>query len=141
MKKIANRLLFTLVLFPFAVTAAELKDCSELQSTHPEKAKKYLMCLDGNINRLERERQTWINKLVLDTKKYQEDTGNTQILPIMKRAFSHQEGYMEDSCRWRYLLSMPNATRSAIAYKNCKVKLLQAHIDELSTATVLGSSL
>ena len=62
-----------------------------------------------------------VNKLVLDTKKYEEDTGNTQILPIMKRSFSHQEGYMEDSCRWRYLLSMPNATRSAIAYKTAKL--------------------
>ncbi|MDW7549918.1 hypothetical protein HUZ36_01565 [Pseudoalteromonas sp. McH1-7] len=126
--------------FTLSVIANEditLKDCSKHESSHPEKAKKFLMCLDSNINLLERHRQTWITKLLLDTKKYQADTGNTQILPIMERALRNHEEYMEDSCRWRYLLDMPNATRSATAYKQCKITLLKAHISELQSSKIL----
>lgn len=125
----------------FAEEDFELKDCKKHESSHPEKAKKFLMCLDSNINLLERHRQTWITKLLLDTKKYQSDTGNTQILPIMERALRNQEEYMEDSCRWRYLLDMPNATRSATAYKNCKIAFLKAHIIELKSSKVLKEDL
>lgn len=142
MKRIISTLL--ILGLPFSSFAEEdfvLKDCAKYESSHPEKAKKFLMCLDGNINLLERHRQTWITKLLLDTKKYQSDTGNTQILPIMERALRNQEEYMEDSCRWRYLLDMPNATRSATAYKNCKIAFLKAHIIELKSSKVLKEDL
>ncbi|TMN33030.1 hypothetical protein [Pseudoalteromonas sp. S2755] len=142
MKRIISSLLVSGLTFSvIADDDVTLQDCTKYESTHPEKAKKFLMCLDSNINLLERHRQTWITKLLLDTKKYQADTGNTQILPIMERAFRNQEEYMEDSCRWRYLLDMPNATRSATAYKNCKIAFLKAHIIELKSSKVLKEDL
>ncbi|MCG7535850.1 hypothetical protein [Pseudoalteromonas sp. OOF1S-7] len=108
-----------------------LQQCDHLNSDHPEKAKRYLMCLDGNIELLERERKTWITKLVMDTENLQKETGNSQLLPIIQRSFINQERYMEDACRWRYLRQMPNATMAAKVYKRCKIEFIKQHTLEL----------
>ncbi|MDK1289916.1 hypothetical protein [Pseudoalteromonas umbrosa] len=114
----------------FARTEA-LRDCSHLESDHPQKAKKYLMCLDGNIELLERNRQTWVNKLVMDTEELEKNTGNTQLMPIIQRSITNQSRYMDDSCKWRYLKELPNSTRAAKVFKRCKISFLQLHIKEL----------
>lgn len=111
--------------------AFTIKDCEPLKSTHPLKAKKYLKCLDNNLGLIERERETWINKIVMDMQEIEKDTGNTQLLPIILRSHKHQDRYIEDSCRWRYLHKMPNSTRAAGAYKTCKVRMLLRHIEDL----------
>ncbi|WP_440055853.1 hypothetical protein ACSLBF_06815 [Pseudoalteromonas sp. T1lg65] len=108
-----------------------LKDCQPPESNRPDKAKRFIMCLDENIDTLERNRQAWINKLILDTKTYQQESGNTALLPIIERALKNQAEYMEDSCRWRYLLIMPNSTKAATAYKECKIRFIKQHILEI----------
>ncbi|MBE0386536.1 hypothetical protein PLUTE_a3955 [Pseudoalteromonas luteoviolacea DSM 6061] len=89
------------------------------------------MCLDSNIELLERDRQAWINKLIMDTEELEKDTGNTQLMPIIKRSLLSQSRYMEDSCKWRYLKELPNSTSAAKVYKRCKISFLQHHTTEL----------
>jgi len=133
MSKTTNFFILTVAAISIDVSArtASLADCTHLDSDHPQKAKRYLMCLDGNIELLERDRQAWINKLLLDTEKIEKDTGNTQLMPIIKRSLLSQSRYMEDSCKWRYLKELPNSTKAAKVYKRCKISFLQHHTEEL----------
>ncbi|MFC3034639.1 hypothetical protein ACFOEE_19225 [Pseudoalteromonas fenneropenaei] len=121
-----------LVLFGSSCYAVEgLRDCAPLASEQPEKAKKYIQCLDQNIEKLKQEEQIWYQKLTLDIQKIEEETGNTQLLPIIRRSAIKQKEYLEDSCRWRFLHQMPNPTKAAIAYKQCEISLLQSYLDAL----------
>jgi hypothetical protein len=134
MKKAKN--LLTPLLCLLVATSAQanldiLKDCEPLADTHPSRAKNYIICLDSNIRNLERTRKTWITKLRLDMELILKDSGNTQLSPILERSFIRQDDYIEDSCRWRYLHQMPNATRAAIIYKKCKIRMLQRNIEDL----------
>ncbi|AOT08960.1 hypothetical protein [Pseudoalteromonas luteoviolacea] len=135
MTKTINFFLFIAVAFSFEVFSRTeaLTDCSHLESDHPQKAKKYLMCLDGNIEQLERNRQTWITKLIMDTEELEKNTGNTQLMPIIQRGMLNQSRYMDDACKWRYLKELPNSTRAAKVFKRCKISFLQQHIKELQT--------
>ncbi|CCQ11762.1 putative orphan protein [Pseudoalteromonas luteoviolacea B = ATCC 29581] len=115
----------------FAQAIEGLKDCEPLYSDHPEKAKKYVQCLDLNIELLKTTEQTWFQKLLLDIQKIQEDTGNTQLLPIIQRSARNQSNYLDDTCRWRYLHKMPNPTKAAIAFKRCEITLRKQNIETL----------
>ncbi|WP_152085673.1 hypothetical protein [Pseudoalteromonas sp. A25] len=122
-------------LLPFSaiVNASEitLTDCSSLESYHPIDSKTYIQCLDSNLDMLRRHQQSWINKLLHDIEIIKEQTGNTQLMPIIKRSIVYHEQYAEDSCKWRYLHSLPNSTKATVAYKKCSIRLLRKHIEDL----------
>ena len=127
------RLLFCagLPLISLSTHAYELRECKPIQSNSPAEARQFIKCLDSNIETLDRERIIWIKKLVMDMEELEQDTGNTQLLPIIRRSLKHQDNYIEDSCRWRYLHKMPNSTKAAVAYKECKIRLYTRHIEDL----------
>ncbi|OUS72790.1 hypothetical protein B5G52_06255 [Pseudoalteromonas sp. A601] len=112
-------------------TASYANECTLAEQPTTDESKKYIQCLDKEIASLERSQQTWINKLTLDLGKIQDDTGNTQLMPIFKRSIKSQNRFLEDSCRWRYLHKMPNATQAAIVYKRCEIAILEQHIEVL----------
>ncbi|KPH59668.1 hypothetical protein AMS58_17095 [Pseudoalteromonas porphyrae] len=123
-------LLCALILL-FTENALSMDDCILDDKATTNEAKKYIQCLDRNIANLKRTQKTWINKLNLDLEKIQEDTGNTQLLPIFTRSLTSHTRFLEDSCRWRYLQKMPNATQAAIVYKRCEILLLDQYIATL----------
>lgn len=129
------RLLFCagLSLLSLSTLANELKECRPMKSNSPDEAKVFIKCLDNKIETLERERTIWTKKLVMDMEELEKNTGNTQLLPIIIRSLKHQDNYIEDSCRWRYLHKMPNSTKAAIAYKACKIRLYIRHIEDLKS--------
>ena len=112
-------------------TFAAEEQCTVVEQATPDEAKKYIQCLDKQIETLTRIQQTWINKITLDLNKIQEDTGNSQLLPIFKRSIINYQKYLEDSCKWRYLHKVPNATQAAIVYKRCELRILEQHITVL----------
>jgi len=121
-----------LIAFTSMITNAyELKECTPITSNSPSEARYFIKCLDLNIEVLDRERSIWINKIIMDMEELEKETGNTQLLPIIQRSLRHNDNYIEDSCRWRYLHKMPNSTKAAIAYKECKIRLYQRHIEDL----------
>ncbi|MCQ8877012.1 hypothetical protein NQT69_03040 [Pseudoalteromonas shioyasakiensis] len=127
-----NRLTMYLSALCIMFSGASVADeCTLAEQSTTDDTKKYIQCLDKDIAALERSQQTWINKLTLDLAKIQEDTGNTQLLPIFKRSIKSQTRFLEDSCRWRYLQKMPNATQAAIVYKRCEIRVLQQHLEVL----------
>jgi len=131
MNNIVKFFCYASICLSWVVNAYELKECTPIQSNAPAEARHFIKCLDSNIETLERERVIWINKIVMDMEALELDTGNTQLLPIIRRSLKHQDNYIEDSCRWRYLHKMPNSTKAAIAYKQCKIRLYQRHVEDL----------
>ncbi|CAM3697894.1 MULTISPECIES: hypothetical protein [Pseudoalteromonas] len=129
-----NKLVLTgmalLLMFNAAKTLAA-EPCSLVDQATPDEAKSYIQCLDKQLETLTRIQQTWINKITLDLNKIEEDTGNTQLLPIFKRSITSQKKYLEDSCKWRYLQKVPNAIQAAIVYKRCELQILEQHITVL----------
>ncbi len=132
MRKISSAIL---CLSPLIVNAnptdVSLTDCSTLESYHPIDSKVYIQCLDSNLDMLRRYQQSWINKLLHDIEIIQEQTGNTQLMPIIKRAVVYQEQYMEDTCKWRYLYTLPNSIKASIVHKKCSIRMLRRHIEDL----------
>ncbi|NOU50984.1 hypothetical protein HG263_10615 [Pseudoalteromonas sp. JBTF-M23] len=108
-----------------------LSDCSSVESYHPVESKVYIKCLDSNIDMLRRHQQSWINKLLHDIGLVQEQTGNTQLMPIIKRSIVYHEQYAEDTCKWRYLYTLPNSIKASVAHKKCTMRLLRKHIEDL----------
>lgn len=88
---------------------AHANECTLKDSATPSESKNYIRCLDGQISALHRTQTMWINKLTLDLNKLEQETGNTQLLPIFKRSLTSQNQFVEANCRWRYLHEMPNA--------------------------------
>ena len=132
MKNINNiTLLSACSVLCFNSLASPLKECVLEEGTHPSKAKAYLICLDETITTLEKRRKMWVNKLYLDMEKMEQETGNSQLLPIIKRSINSKNKYIEESCRWRYIHNMPNVAKSASEYKTCKIRLLVRHIEDL----------
>lgn len=107
---------------------SQANSCEIAVNATPKQAKSYLRCLDDQITSLHRTQTMWINKLKLDLNKLEQETGNTQLRPIFERSLTRQTQFLEDSCRWRYLHKMPNATKAAIAYKQCEITILEQHL-------------
>lgn len=120
----------TLLLLQCSATLAA-EECILAEQSTPNDAKDYIQCLDRKINGLTRQQQSWVNKITSDLKTIEEETGNTQMLPIFKRSIVSQSKYLKDSCKWRYLQKMPNGTQAAINYKRCEIKILEQHIEVL----------
>ncbi len=104
---------------------AEFKDgCDDKKTTNLS----YLRCLDTKISVEKRSVVTWQNKIKIDLEKKQNQTGNTQLIKIFKRAEQEFEKYTEANCRWRYLNLLPDTIAASISYKRCELFTLKQHI-------------
>ncbi|WP_404340379.1 hypothetical protein [Pseudoalteromonas mariniglutinosa] len=104
----------------------------QLADNSIDASKSYIQCLDLVLDKLYRQQKIWQNKITMDLERIEQDTGNTQLLPIFQRSITNHMRYLEDSCRWRYLQKMPNSTAAAITYKQCEINILQQHIAVLN---------
>jgi hypothetical protein len=107
--------------------------CELPEQATSDVSKHYVQCLDGEINKAKLVQGTWIQKRKYELSKIQDETGNTQILPLFMRSISNHDKYIDSSCQWRYILSMPNARLAAINYKLCEIKLINQLTDALKT--------
>ncbi|MBQ4832243.1 DUF1311 domain-containing protein [Pseudoalteromonas sp. MMG010] len=118
----------------FSLSVFAQGNCSLVKSASPTQAKSYIQCLDSDINTAKRIRSTWIEKRTYELTENQQTTGNTQILPLFKKSLLSYDKFIEQSCQWRYILKMPNATKAAITYKHCEIALINAQIEQLKLA-------
>ncbi|GAA80991.1 hypothetical protein P4S65_12155 [Pseudoalteromonas sp. B131b] len=105
--------------------------CTLVKKATTDEAKRYIQCLDTQINKAKLVQGSWIQKRKYELTTSQESTGNTQILPLFMRSISNNEKYIESACQWRYLLKLPNATTAAISYKICEIQLINQFTDAL----------
>lgn len=105
--------------------------CTLVANASTDEAKRYIQCLDSELERAKQVQGTWIQKRKYELGQIEDSTGNTQVLPLFKRSIINHEKYIESSCQWRYLLKLPNATTAAINYKQCEIQLTHQFTDIL----------
>lgn len=120
-----------LFLLGFSSFSFSAQVCSLPENATPNVAKRYIQCLDSEINKIEQVQATWILKRKFELTKIEEETGNTQVLPLFMRSISNHEKYIKSSCQWRYILKSPNGTAAAISYKLCEIELMKQFTDVL----------
>ncbi|WP_024593485.1 MULTISPECIES: hypothetical protein [unclassified Pseudoalteromonas] len=105
--------------------------CTLAAKATTDEAKRYIQCLDSQIDKAKQAQGSWIQKRKYELTKSQESTGNTQVLPLFMRSIKNNEKYLESACQWRYLIKLPNATTAAISYKLCEIELINQFTESL----------
>ena len=97
-------------------------------------------CLDGVIEQVDRELQTWVNLHTFNLEEKALVNGRQSTLKMFKRAQNDFVTYRENDCRWQYLALSPDR-RASLAYKTCYVLLSEKRIKALSVINTNDTSL
>ena len=103
MKK-SNPIIYSLslVLLFFSSVSFAQKTCKLPAQATPDVTKRYIQCLDDQLNTAKQLQNTWIQKRKFELNKLEFETGNTQILQLFIKSIASNENYIERSCQWRY---------------------------------------
>jgi len=112
--------LLIFVLPSYSATTCNLKSKSDI-----DVIKSYIRCLDKVLDKTKQTQKIWIQKREFELTKIARDTSNNKILAPFTQSILDHEKYVSDSCKWRYLLKLPNALDAAIEYKQCEIKLIE----------------
>jgi len=105
--------------------------CTLTAKATTDEAKRYIQCLDAQIDKAKQVQGSWILKRKFELIRSEESTGNTQVLPLFMRSIKNNEKYLESACQWRYLIKLPNTTTAAIRYKICEIELINQFTEAL----------
>jgi hypothetical protein len=111
--------------------ADTINTCEKQNGATPAQLKRYIQCLDAHLTTMKQEQQRWIKKRTYELKNNEESTGNTQILPLFISSIRSYEKFIDQSCQWRYILKMPNASAAAIEYKQCEIALIESFTEAI----------
>ena len=114
----------------FATTAhgqALFERCESLKNQKT----KYVTCMDEQIKRDQRTRDTWIKRVSEKLELRQNQSGNSALLIMFERSIKTFDLYLEDNCRFRFLEKMPNQHQAVIEYKRCELLLIKQHTESL----------
>ena len=120
-------LLLSQLSFASTTYAAKAEECQQEDTTTQEMSR----CLDGVIETIDRELQTWVNNHVFNLEEKAMITGRYSALKMFKRSQSNFITFRENDCRWQYLAVSPEKGAS-IAYKKCYIQVSQTRITQLS---------
>jgi len=123
-------ILFLLSQLSLATTAQAAKTTAECQQEDAT-IQDVSRWLDGVIETIDRELQTWVNNHVFNLEEKAMITGRYSALKMFKRSQSNFITFRENDCRWQYLAVSPEKGAS-IAYKKCYIQVSQARIMQLS---------
>lgn len=96
-----------------------------------DESKRYIQCLDTELNKAKQVQGTWIQKRKYEIKQLEQSSGNTQVLMLFMRSIDNNEKFIKSACQWRYILKLPNTKAAAINYKLCEIKLINQFTDSL----------
>lgn len=94
-------------------------------------AANYLRCLDRQVNDLTEKLTIWLNNKQFQLEEFAESSGHKTPLKVFKRSNSYFGKYMEEHCRWQYLMLLPDTASAAMRLKECKINLLQQRLAEM----------
>ena len=122
-------ILTTLALFlSLAVSASPmLKQCAPTKDSTVE----YMRCLDSKTEQLNNQILAWSNSKIFELEEMTKSTGRSGALTVFKKSQKSFTQYLEQNCRWQYLILLPDTTSSAIKYKECIVEMSEQRIIEL----------
>lgn len=119
-------------LLPFNAALAETKQdpiaaCKVKKLT----AANYLRCLDRQVNGLSEKLTIWLNNKQFQLEEFAESSGHKTPLKVFKRSNNYFTKYMQEHCRWQYLMLLPDTASAAMRLKECKINLLQQRLAEM----------
>ena len=91
----------------------------------------YLRCLDKQIQTLNRDITLWGNNMVFALEEISQKTGRSDALRLFKKSQKTFTKYVEQNCRWQFLVLLPDRSSSAIKYKACVIQMSEARVIEL----------
>jgi uncharacterized protein YecT (DUF1311 family) len=122
----------------YATAAKSVGQCkTDNQNISPSDVSR---CLDGVIEQVDRELQTWVNLHTFNLEEKALVNGRQSTLKMFKRAQNDFVTYRENDCRWQYLALSPDR-RASLAYKTCYVLLSEKRIKALSVINTNNASL
>lgn len=128
----------SLLMFNYATAAKSVGQCkTDNQNLSPADVSR---CLDGVIEQVDRELQTWVNLHTFNLEEKALVNGRQSTLKMFKRAQNDFVTYRENDCRWQYLALSPDR-RASLAYKTCYVLLSEKRIKVLSVINTNNASL
>ena len=123
--------LFSFFLLIMSGSAYSNAVCQLVDKPTMNESKRYIQCLDTQLDKAKQEQGTWIQKRKYELVQSEEATGNTQVLQLFMRSIKNNEKYIESACQWRYILKLPNAKAAAISYKHCEIQLVNQFTESL----------
>lgn len=94
-------------------------------------AANYLRCLDRQVNDLSEKLTIWLNNKQFQLEEFAESSGHKTPLKVFKRSNNYFAKYMQEHCRWQYLMLLPDTASAAMRLKECKINLLQQRLAEM----------
>ena len=94
-------------------------------------AANYLRCLDRQVNDLSEKLTIWLNNKQFQLEEFAESSGHKTPLKVFKRSNNYFSKYMQEHCRWQYLMLLPDTASAAMRLKECKINLLQQRLAEM----------
>jgi uncharacterized protein YecT (DUF1311 family) len=91
----------------------------------------YLRCLDKQIQKLNRDITLWGNNMVFALEEKSKTNGRSDSLRLFKKSQKTFSKYVEQNCRWQFLVLLPDRTSAAIKYKTCAIEMSKARVIEL----------
>jgi len=104
-----------------------LDKCEKNEQTTEELSR----CLDGVIEIIDRELQTWVNNHIFNIEEKALITGHYAVLRIFKRSQKNFITFRDNDCRWQYLAISPEKSADNV-YKKCYILLSKSRIKGLS---------
>jgi len=126
-----SKVLLLSVLFSTLLPLTTVQAASKLKECKSTDEGELSRCLDGNIDLLDRELQTWVNLHVFNLEEKALVNGRYSALKMFKRAQTNFITFRENNCRWHYLAVSPEKGAN-LAYKRCYIALSQMRITGLS---------
>jgi uncharacterized protein YecT (DUF1311 family) len=91
----------------------------------------YLRCLDRQIQTLNRHIDLWGNNMIFALEEISKKNGRSDALRLFKKSQKTFTKYVEQNCRWQFLVLLPDRTSAAIKFKTCMIEMSGARVVEL----------
>ena len=128
MMKLLPALLLVALAAPASASASQmLTNCESDRDTSVA----YLRCLDKQIQTLNRDITLWGNNMVFELEEISKKNGRSDALRLFKKSQKTFTKYVEQNCRWQFLVLLPDRTSAAIKYKTCMIEMSEARVIEL----------
>ena len=91
----------------------------------------YSRCLDQELEKIERELQTWENNHLFRLQEMERSTGRGDPLRVFQRSRETFKKFSQDHCRWQYLALIPDSQAGAGVYKECMIEQLKQQTETM----------
>lgn len=121
----------------FSAYAEKSQGVIQCQEKHSVTSKRYLSCLDGVSNQLQRDLKSWENNVIFKLEEAKVSSGSDESIVGFKKNNKTFEHYKKVTCQWQYKTLLPDITRASSSLKECEITMYQNRISTLMAVSEL----